>query len=135
MSDVYIYYFIASNDEQTAMVSARPATLEAIKTRGTPIMHTQLVVDHSQIDAEGFLLAAANDSCLFDNVAAEIRSLEARAASRDTEANASTDGIEQYMLRLESRELRKQARSLKSRRTESAPAERDLLRFDELLLT
>jgi hypothetical protein len=136
MSDVYVYYFTAFNDKQAEVISNRPATLEAIKSRGVPIMRTQLVVDHSEIDAEGFLLAiAANDSCVFDNIAAQIWSLEARATSRDNEANASSDGIEQYMLRLESRELRKQARSLKTGRTKSTADERDLLSFEEPLLT
>ena len=61
MSDVYIYHFItpAGPDGESRM-SARPATLEAIKSRGTPLMDTQIVVDHSEVDPEGFLTANAD---------------------------------------------------------------------------
>jgi hypothetical protein len=120
MCDVYIYYFKTSNGPNgKKILSKRPATLDAIKGRGEPVMESQIVVDHTELDADGFLLAAiGNDSNAIDDIAAQIWSLEVRAASRDNAALASADRIEQYMLSLESRELRKQARDLKSRRTE-----------------
>jgi hypothetical protein len=120
MCDVYIYYFKTSNGPNgKRILSNRPATLDAIKGRGEPVMESQIVVDHTELDADGFLLAAiGNDSNAIDEIAAQIWSLEVRAASRDNAALASADRIEQYMLSLESRELRKQARNLKSRRTE-----------------
>jgi hypothetical protein len=125
MSDVYIYYFIAStgqNGEET--ISIRPATLEAIKSRGLPVMASQIVVDHTELDADGFLVAAAGSgSHEINDLTAQICSLELRAASRDIEAIDGTDGIENYMLSLESRELRKQARDLKNRRAEQAACE------------
>jgi hypothetical protein len=120
MCDVYIYYFKISNGPGGEnMLSTRPATLEAIKGRGEPVLESQIVVDHTELNGDGFLAAAVGDgSNTTYDIAAQIRSLELRAASRDTEALASADGIEQYMLGLESRELRKQARNLKSRRAE-----------------
>jgi hypothetical protein len=125
MSDVYIYHFItpAGPDGESRM-SARRATLEAIKSRGTPIMDTQVVVDHSEVDADGFLTAtAANDSPALNDFAAQIASLNARAASRDGEAIANSNGADRYMLTLESRELRKQARNLNIERVELAASE------------
>ena len=124
MCDVYIYYFIPSNERNADLLSTRPATLEAIRGRGEPVMATQLVVDHTELDGDGFLVASAgNISHEIDNIAAQIASLETRAASRDNEASASADGIEQYMLSLESRELRNQARLLKTMRTELVAVE------------
>jgi hypothetical protein len=121
MCDVYIYYFNTSNGPHGEnMLSTRPATLEAIKGRGEPVLESQIVVDHTELNGDGFLAATVgDDSNTTYDIAAQICSLELRAASRDTEALASADGIEQYMLGLESRELRKQARNLKSRRAES----------------
>ena len=125
MSDVYIYHFITpTGPDGESRMSARPATLEAIKSRGTPIMDTQLVVDHSEVDGDGFLMAtAANDSPALNDFAAQIASLHARAASRDDEAIINTNGADQYMLGLESRELRKQARNLNIERTELVASE------------
>jgi hypothetical protein len=120
MCDVYIYYFQTSNGpDGKNILSTRPATLDAIKGRGEPVMESQIVVDHTELDADGLLVAAiGNDSNAMDHIAFQIRSLAVRAASRDEAALASADGIERYMLSLESRELRKQARELKNRRTE-----------------
>jgi hypothetical protein len=119
MCDVYIYYFKTSNGPNGRnILSTRPATLDAIKGRGEPVMESQIVVDHTELDADGFLFAAiGNDSNAIYGIAFQIGSLEVRAVSRDNAALASADRIEQYMLSLESRELRKQARNLKSRRT------------------
>ncbi|MGO9946650.1 MAG: hypothetical protein ACLPWG_07375 [Steroidobacteraceae bacterium] len=87
-------------------------------------MQSQLVVDHTELDADGFLVSAIGDgSNAIDDIAFQIWSLEVRAASRDNAALASADGIERYMLSLESRELRKQAHDLKSRRAEMRVAE------------
>jgi hypothetical protein len=120
MCDVYIYYFKTSNGpDSKGVLSTRLATLDAIKSRGEPVMESQIVVDHTELDAEGFLVSAiGNASNATDDIAFQIWSLELRAASRDNAALASADRIEQYMLSLESRELRKQARNLKTRRKE-----------------
>jgi hypothetical protein len=125
MCDVYIYYFNSSNGPRGKNVlSTRPATLEAIKGRGEPVMESQIVVDHTELDTDGFLAATiGSDSHAIGDIAAQIWSLEVRAASRDNEALISKNGIEQYMLGLESRELRKQAGVLKSRRTEITAGE------------
>jgi hypothetical protein len=125
MCDVYIYYFKTSNGpDGKNILSTRPATLEAIKGRGEPVMESQIVVDHTELDADGLLVAAiGNDSNAVDHIAFQIRSLAVRAASRDKAALASADGIERYMLSLESRELRKQARELKNRRTQMRAGE------------
>ena len=84
-------------------------------------MESQLVVDQSELDADGFLLRFAISTHAIDNLWSEIRSLGLRAESRDTEAlklNESTEGQRKYMLQLESRELRAQARKLKAERIE-----------------
>jgi hypothetical protein len=84
-------------------------------------METQIVVDQSELDADGFLLRFGISTHAIDNLWSEIRSLGLRAESRDTEAlklNESTEGQRKYMLQLESRELRGQARRLKAERIE-----------------
>ena len=120
MCDVYVYHFRTSNGPNgKTTLSTRPATLEAIKDRGDPVMETQIVVDHTELDGDGFLVVTFdNDSVAIEDITAEIRSLEVRATSRDNEALASADGIQQYMLSLESRELRNQARNLRRERAE-----------------
>jgi hypothetical protein len=142
MSDVYVYRFIAPNGPDGGpTLSTRAATLDAIKGLGTPVMESQIVVDHSEVDAAGFLIGTAtNDSPAMNNLAAQISSLEVRAVSRDSAASASADGIEQYMLGLESRELRKQAKILKNPPTElvphkasERPASNDLQHCENLL--
>jgi hypothetical protein len=144
VSDVYIYYFIGPHGpNRKKSLSARPATLEAIKGRGEAVMESQIVVDHTELDGDGFLVAAVrNDASAIDIITAQIESLEARAASRDNEAIDSTDREEKYMLSLESRELRKQARTLKSRRAELVAAEmsdsidtREFMRFGTRVAT
>ena len=84
-------------------------------------MESQIVVDDTELDADGFLLRAGISTHAIDNLWSEIRSLGLRAESRDTEAltlNESTEGQLKYMLQLESRELRGQARRLKAQRIE-----------------
>lgn len=120
MTDMYVYYFKGypgSAGENT--LSERPATLEAIKARGEPVMASQIVVDHTELDPEGFLNPYAGKHSALNDLAAEIGSLERRALSRDSaalELNDTTEGKDKYMLSLESRELRVQARKLKTQR-------------------
>jgi hypothetical protein len=64
------------------------------------------------------MTADADDSSATSDFAAQIWSLELRAASCDNEAIQSSDGVEKYMLSLESSELRTQAGILKNRRAE-----------------
>jgi hypothetical protein len=122
MSDMYVYHFVGPEGSGgNDALSTRAATLEAIKGRGEPLMESQIVVDHSELDADGFLLRFGISTHAIDNLWSEIRSLELRAKSRDTEAlklNESTEGQSKYMLQLESRELRGQARKLKAQRIE-----------------
>ena len=122
MCDTYIYHFVTSSSRTgDNMRSAHPATLEVIERMGgEPLMNTQLVVDHTQLDADGFLVVAAGD---INAVAVQIWSLETRAASRDERAEAVTDEKDKYMLSLESRELRKQARVLRTRHPETIPSD------------
>jgi|ERR1700722_4123802 len=139
MSDVYIYHFTEwYGPAADNVLSLRPATLAAIKGKGgEPIMESQTVVDHTELDSDGFLVAHSDDaSCAVNALSAEIRSTELRAASRDTEALRMNDGAEgkdKYMLSLESRELRKEVRKLNDRRTELTRAE--LVEFDGAELT
>jgi hypothetical protein len=122
MTDMYVYNFVGPEgpDGKDAR-STRAATLEAIEGRGEALMETQIVVDQSELDADGFLLRFGISTNAIDNLWSEIRSLGLRAESRDTEAlklNESTEGQRKYMLHLESRELRGQARTLKAQRIE-----------------
>jgi hypothetical protein len=114
MADAYVYFFTALDRSSGKIVrSKRLATLAAIKSRGKPIMDTQTTVDESELDAAGFLVGrSVGGSVLGDDMRDEIRSLNLRATSRDREAlelNEGTDGAPKYLLRVESRELRKQA--------------------------
>jgi hypothetical protein len=100
-------------------LSKRRATLETIRGRGEPVMESRLVVDHTEVDANGFLTGrASDDSHPVDELWALTRSLESRASSRDREAlelDDGTDGDQKNILRAESRELREQARGLRKR--------------------
>jgi hypothetical protein len=123
VADVYVYYFMrchASAGEK--VLSRRRATLETIKNMGEPVMESQVVVDHTEVDRNGFLIGGVDsESHPMDERWARIRSLERRANSRDYEAlqlNDSSDASRKYMLSLESRELRKQARELKKHRAD-----------------
>ncbi len=122
MTDMYVYYFKGLPGSTTeSTVSRRPATLDSIRGLGDPIMESQLVVDHTELDDDGFLRAHAGmDSRAANDSTAQIASLELRARSRDREASQLNDGEngkDIYMLSLESRELRKQARSLSTQAT------------------
>jgi hypothetical protein len=129
MCDAYVYYFMVCKDatgENT--LSKRPATLEAIKCKGEPIMESQFVVDDSELDGHGYFNArVGRGSHAVNDLSAQIWSLEVRAASRDLEAsklNDSTEEKDKYMLNLESRELRGQARMSRRRRSELLADER-----------
>ena len=123
MTDMYVYYFMRSHGPAgEKILSKRRATLETIKNMGEPVMDTQIVVDHTEVDGNGFLIGGVDDELHpMDERWAQVRSLERRANSRDCEARQleeSTDGRRKYMLSLESRELRNQAQRLKKHRAE-----------------
>src|ERR1700719_5162171 len=127
MSDVYVYYFMRRGPAGENILSKRRATLEAIKSKGEAVMESQVVVDHTEVDGNGFLIGGVGgDSNPMDELWAQIRSLERRANSRDSEAltlNESAEGDRIYLLRLESRELRNQAQQLRNQRAELMTSE------------
>ena len=128
MTDVYVYYFMRCRGPAGEnILSKRRATLEAIKGKGEAVMESQIVVDHTEMDGSGFLMGGiGNESNPKDELRAEIRSLERRANSRDSEAltlNESSEGARIYLLRLESRELRNQAQKLRKQRAGSMTGE------------
>jgi hypothetical protein len=59
MSDVYVYYFTEWYGPAAGYVrSIRPATLAALKGRGgEPLMESQIVVDQTELDGNGFFMA------------------------------------------------------------------------------
>ena len=123
MTDVYVYYFMRSRGPAGEMSrSKRRATLETIKNMGTPVMESQIVVDYTEVDENGFLIGGVDDELHpMEERWAQIRSLERRAYSRDCEAqqlSESTDGSRKYMLSLESRELRNEAQKLRKHRAD-----------------
>jgi hypothetical protein len=141
MSDICIYYFMSNEVNGENRTSARPATLEAIKGRGRPLMESQIVVDHTELDRDGFLADGGESHGIID-IDAQIWSLGVGAASRDSEAIDSTDDIVKNMRGLESRERRKQTRPLRSQRIEHAASEssnqtdaRDFIHFGAGLAT
>jgi hypothetical protein len=119
MTDVSVYYFMrrGSGPDGKEMLSERRATLETIKDRGKAVMQSQRVVDHTEVDGNGFLIGGAGDES-HPELWSQIRSLEARAKSRDREALKIVEGAEsgrRQMLQGESLALRNQARILKIR--------------------
>jgi hypothetical protein len=122
MTDVYVYYFMRRGPAGENILSKQQATLETIKGKGEAVMESQIVVDHTEVDGNGFLIGGnGSESHPMDALWAEIRSLERRANSRDHEAlasNKSGEGERIYLLRLESRELRNQAQKLKKERVD-----------------
>jgi hypothetical protein len=129
MTDVYVYYFMRLGPAGEKILSKRRATLETIKGKGEAVMESQIVVDHTEVDGNGFLIGGFdNESHPMDELWPQIRSLERRANSRDREAltlNESGEGDCIYSLRLESRELRNQAQRLKKRRADLMVGELD----------
>lgn len=121
MTDVYVYRFTMRDRVSGEVYSPKyRATLAAIRHIGEPIMESQIVADRTEVDADGFLRAdATGGSHLATDLSIEIKSLQLRADSRDSTASAldaTTDGVDKYMLQLESRELRNQARKLQEGR-------------------
>jgi hypothetical protein len=129
MTDVYVYYFMRRGPAGENILSKRRATLETINGKGEAVMESQMVVDHTEVDSNGFLIGGVcNELHPMDELWAQIRSLERRANSRDSEAlklNESTEGARKYMLGLESRELRNQAQRLKKQRADLMAGELD----------
>jgi len=121
MSDVYVYYFMRSRETPGRnILSKRRATLDAIKGRGEAVMESQIVVDDSEVDDNGFLIGGVSDDARpLDALWAQIRSLQRRANSRDAlTLSEGAAGACKYVLSLESRELRDQILELKKRRSE-----------------
>src|ERR1700730_11914390 len=117
MSDVYGFQFMYRGPAGENILSKRRATLETIKGRGKAVMQSQRVVDHTEVDGNGFLIGGASDES-HPELWSQIRSLEARAKSRDREALKIVEGAEsgrRQMLLGESLALRNQARILKIR--------------------
>jgi hypothetical protein len=128
MADSYVYYFtILDRLSGKTVRSKRLATLEAIKGTGEPVMETQTTVDQTELDSDGFLVGrSVGGSDPGDELWGEIRSLILRATSRDREAlelDESTEGRLKYLLSVESRELRNQARQLQKERGDILAAE------------
>jgi hypothetical protein len=122
MTDKYVYHFTGPfGPGGEIAVSPRAATLESIQSRGEPVMESQVVVDQSELDCDGFLVRFGVNTNPIDSLWSQIRSLRLRAESRDAEAlqlNEGTDGERKYMLHMESQELRRQAERLKAQRIE-----------------
>jgi hypothetical protein len=120
MSDVSVFYFLRSSGAgDKKLLSKRRATLAAIKDRGEAVMQSRRIVDHTEIDGNGFLIGgASNESHPVDELWPRIRSLELRAESREVEALKIVDGVQGHRgqrLRDESLELRRQAQTLRAR--------------------
>jgi hypothetical protein len=125
MTDAYVYRFKGlSGIGNDGPDDNRRATLDTLKGKGDPVMESQIIVDQSELDPEGFFVSNSHDeSQSVDNVTAEIKSLGLRSQSRDFEARdlvENSDGQRKYMLQLESRELVKQAKRLRSQLEEMA---------------
>jgi hypothetical protein len=132
MGEVYVYHFMRRGPAGENILSRRWATLETINGKGEAVMESQIVVDHTEVDGNGYLVGrSGNESHPTDELWAQIRSLERRANSRDIEAltlNESGEGARSYLLRLESRELRKEAQRLRKQRADSMVGELEAAR-------
>jgi hypothetical protein len=139
LADVYVYRFTGWEGPMPG-VKRRRATLQTIKELGDPIMESQIVVDDAELDSNGFFCGSvANDSGPMEDLTNEINSLNLRANARDSEAlklEEATGGAHKYMLQLESRELRKEAKKLqrqqKQQRQSEFPAAESGLHADML---
>jgi hypothetical protein len=116
MPDAFVYYFLVRDRTTGKLVSSRRrATLEAIKSKGEPLLESQMAVDGSEVDAAGFLVRSVGGADPADELWGEIRSLRLRADSREREAkqlNESSDREQKLILCAESRELRGRAERL-----------------------
>jgi hypothetical protein len=120
MADVSVYYFMRHGGPGgKELLSKRRAILETIRDKGEAVMQSRRIVDHTEVDGNGFLIGGAGDeSHPVRELWPQIRSLELRAKSRDGEVLKILEGAEsdrKQMLHLESLELRNQARVLKTR--------------------
>jgi hypothetical protein len=118
IGDVSVYYFMRRGGPMGGeSLSKRRATLESIVGKGEPVMESKLIVDHTEVDANGFLTGRASDDAHpVHELWAQTRSLESRANSRDSEALELDEGIDaerKGRLQAESRELRDQAEALR----------------------
>jgi hypothetical protein len=87
MADICVYYF-SIVDRATGKVrnSKQRATLEAISTRGDPVLESRLVVDSSEVDTDGLLTSRQDVNSYIDAIRCEIKTLMLRARSRELEA-------------------------------------------------
>lgn len=115
MTDVCVYYFLRHGGPgDKPLLSKRRATLETIEGRGEVVMRSRRIVDHTEVDGNGFLIGGAGEESK-PELWSQIRSLESRAKSRDDEALKILEGSEgarRQILHEESLELRNQARIL-----------------------
>jgi hypothetical protein len=114
MPDALVYFFLMRDRSSGWLVrSKRPATLEAIKSRGEPLLESEMAVDDSEVDASGFLVGrSVGGEDPTDELWGEIRSLRLRARSRERETEQLNDGADRerkLILDAESRELRNRA--------------------------
>jgi hypothetical protein len=119
MADVSVYYFMRHGGPGgKELLSKRRAILETIRDKGEAVMQSRRIVDHTEVDRNGFLIGGAGDeSDPVRELWPQIRSLELRAKSRDREALIIVEGAaidRKQTLHLESLELRNQARILKT---------------------
>ncbi|HXP25530.1 MAG TPA: hypothetical protein VN891_07100 [Steroidobacteraceae bacterium] len=113
MPDVFVYYFLIRDRATGLLVSSkRRATLEAIESKGEPLLESKMAVDDSEVDAMGFLVRSVGGEDPVDELWGEIRSLRLRADSRAREAKRLNDGADRerkLILCQESQELRNRA--------------------------
>jgi hypothetical protein len=127
MPDAFVYYFLIRDRSTGRLVSSkRRATLEAIKSKGEPLLESKMAVDDSEVDALGFLVRSVGGNDPADELWGEIRSLRLRADAREREAKPLNDDMDRerkLILCAESLELRTRADRLQQliqRRRESA---------------
>jgi hypothetical protein len=85
VSDVHVYYFLVwDRMAGEYMLFARPATLEAIAGKGEPVLESKVVVDHTELDAEGFLSANVGDDSYSFGIPSRDRFIDL-APSRDSD--------------------------------------------------
>src|ERR1700722_4474521 len=113
MPDVFVYYFLIRDRSTGRLVSSkRRATLEAIESKGEPLLESKMAVDGSEVDAMGFLVRSIGGADPIGELWGEIRSLRLRADSREREAMRINDGPDRerkLVLCEESQELRNRA--------------------------
>ena len=61
MTDVSVYYFVRHGGPAgKELLSERRATLETIKDRGEAVMQSRRIVDHTEVDGNGFVIGGAS---------------------------------------------------------------------------